>query len=133
MDAPAEQIRQALAQGLTVYEVAQAFGLDVTAVRAAVGAFTADDAADMRGVLYALAMDRSVKASDRIKAATYIHEEAMGRNEKRAAAAASIMGIMELNQRLIEARQKARPAAALTVQSAETPIIDAKVIEFETA
>lgn len=115
MDALAIQVRRLLAQGFNTAEIAESCGLELTAVRAAIGQLTKDDAADVIGVLYGMSQDRNVKPGDRIKAGIYVHEEIMGRNEKKANTPMTVISLVEFNERLAAARQRSLPAQAVTV------------------
>lgn len=113
MDAFEIQIRTCLAAGHTTIDIAEALGVDIAVVRAVAGATTEGDRADMLGVLKSIALDRGVKAADRIKAAIYVHDETHGRNDSKAAALFSITPVIDMATRLAESRQRAIPQRAV--------------------
>jgi hypothetical protein len=131
MDAIKLQIHALQELGHTPAEIADALDLDLAAVRLAAGHAGADDKADMIMVLRGIALNRSERTADRIRAATYVHEEAHGRNEKRAAASVQVEGIMELSMRLQNVRQRALPAKARTILDITPPSDHAPLVEKE--
>lgn len=125
------QIESLIATGYGAEAIAEALEIDPAIVRSVAGEATAQDAADMMIVLKNIALDRGNNAGVRVKAATYVHEEAKGRNEKKAAhAAASIAPVLELAKQLSELRARTLPAKARRVggsaddgpSAPETPI-----------
>lgn len=104
------QIEALIAAGHGVGAIAEALEIPAATVRAVAGVATEDDAADMMVVMKSIAHDRSVPAGVRAKVATYIHEEAKGRNEKNAAGAAALVPVLELASRLASLSRSARPA-----------------------
>jgi hypothetical protein len=125
------QIESLVATGYGAEAIAEALEIDPAIVRSVAGEATEQDAADMMIVLKNIALDRGNNAGVRVKAATYVHEEAKGRNEKKAAtSAAAMMPVLELAKQLSELRARTLPAKARRVggsaddgpSAPETPI-----------
>ena len=110
------QIEALVALGHGAEAIAEALEIDPAIVRSVAGTATEQDAADMMIVLKGIAQDKSANAGVRVKAATYVHEEAKGRNEKKAVSgAAAMMPVLELAKQLSELRARTLPAKARRV------------------
>lgn len=110
------QIEALVAFGHGAEAIAEALEIDPAIVRSVAGTATEQDAADMMIVLKGIAQDKGANAGVRVKAATYVHEEAKGRNEKKAVnGAAAMMPVLELAKQLSELRARTLPAKARRV------------------
>lgn len=117
MDAFETQIRSLIAAGHSTVAIAEALEIDIGLVRAVAGTANDGDRADMMGVLKSIALDRGARNSDRIKAAIYVHSEALGRNDKLAGAMFSVTPVIELATRLSGLRDRALPRRTYDLQA----------------
>ena len=110
-DAYKHQIASLISQGHSTHAIAEALECPLEVVRAVAGECGEAEVADMMGVLKSVAADRASPAAARVKAATYVINEARGRND-RAGAFLDVVPVVELATRLMASRARALPAAA---------------------